>query len=410
MRIAHLISEYLPGLGGAEVHVHNITLGLIKKKDHVVVITTTKGNSSRNYGYPVIRIAEWYKRSLFRFAIIGKYLLWYKLSRLQEKFRFDIWQVTVGYPLGVYAVAFLKSRNIPCVLRCCGDDIQTNEEISYGCRRSSFVDKLVRENYPKYDGLVALTESIRGEYLKLEIPNEKIHIIPNGVNLERFKGKGERNIIRNKHSLKNKVVLLTVGRNHPKKGHHLIPSILQQIYKSRNDVVWIVIGRECSKIPCHNLSRELRKNLILLDEIDNKQYDSFQEFPPSELIDYYKGADLFVFLSYMESFGMVLVEANAAGLPVVASNSPGCRDVVKNGINGLLVETGNSRVFAEKILDLLSNKNLYNQICKKILKDVKEYDWDVIVGKYRKLYKSVIQRKIEEGNGKSRTVSISVRE
>lgn len=392
MKVAHLISHYLPGLGGAQICVHNVAIRHLKKDDHVVVITPTSDKDSKDYGYPIVRISNWYIKFL-RVPLIGKYLLWHKLNGLQKIYRFDIWQVTIGYPLGAFAVSFFNKENIPCILRCCGEDIQVDKRLSYGYRLSPSVDRIVRDAYPKYDALVALTESVVDEYCKLKIPDEKIYVIPNGVNLQRFERRESKEEIKRKLGFENKIVLLTVGRNHLKKGYNLIPTILEKVYRKRNDLVWVVIGKGCNHSLYSDLPEELRKRLILLDGLNSEPDEALKELPPSRLIDYYHGADLFVFPSYIETFGMVLIEANAAGLPVVTSNAPGCRDVIKDGYNGLLAEPGNCEMFAEKILTLIENKALYQRISDNLSDYVKEFDWKVVARRYRNLYKEVLDMK-----------------
>lgn len=391
MKIAHLISQYLPSIGGAQVCVHNVAIELIKKNDCVVVLTTSKDDTSKRYGYPVVRISHWYLRIL-RVPIIGKYFFWYKLSKLQKRYSFDIWQVTIGYPLGVYSVGFFRKNKIPCVLRCCGEDVQVNRMLSYGYRLSPHIDNLVKNTYRQFDRVVGMVEGIREEYHGLGIPDEKIRIIPNGVNLERFKEIGNKEAKKDKLGLKNKSVLLTVGRNHPKKGYNLIPNILERIYKKRQDVVWIVIGNGSKNILSSEAAGSVKKNLILIDEINGGTDKMLKELPSLDLIQYYQSADLFVLPSYMEIFSIVLIEANAAGLPVVTSNAPGCRDVIKDGYNGLLAEPGDYEMFAEKIVDLLDNKELYNLIRFNIAKDIKRYDWSAIADQYRELYEDVIRK------------------
>ncbi len=389
MKIACLISEYLPSIGGAQVCIHNIAVELKKKNDHMVVITTTPEYIAQNYGYEVVRISKWFLKFL-KVPLLGKVLLWNCIGKLQRKYRFDIWHVTVGYPLGAYAVPFFKRKKIPCVLRCTGEDIQIHKGLSYGYRLAPAVDRIVRKTYPLYDRLVALTESVKTEYKELGIPDDRICIIPNGVSLRLFSRKENRDEIKKRLGLYGKTVLLTVGRNHPKKGYDLIPDILSKISDDDNDILWIVIGKGCSGINTSGLSEEMGKKLILIEEIEAGAESTYAEIPSHKLIEYYLAADLFVFPSYIETFGMVLVEANAAGLPVVTSDAPGCRDVIKDGYNGLLAEIGNNKIFAEKISHILTDKELYQQLCLNIADNVKQYDWELISESYRKLYEDTV--------------------
>lgn len=391
MKIAHLISDYLPSIGGAQICVHNVAQELSKQNDDVVVITTTPDNIPRGYGYKIVRISLWYLRFL-RFRVIGKYLLWYKLRQLQKEYSFDVWQVTMGYPFGVFSVGFFKKNKIPCILRCCGEDVQIDRTISYGYRLSPEVDQLVRATYHKFDKVVGMVDGVKEDYRELGIHDNDIRIIPNGVHLQRFINKKSKEKLKETFGFKGQIVLVTVGRNHPKKGYNLIPTIFQKILQKRRNVVWMVIGDGTKKIDKSVLDDDSKKRLILVDEIKSTANESVEEVPSLDLINYYNSADLFVFPSYIEIFSIALIEANAAGLPVVTSDATGCRDVIKDGYNGLLAEPGNCEMFAEKVLMLLENKELYNQICKNILKDINNYDWSVIANQYKALYEEVIQK------------------
>lgn len=390
MRIAHLISQYLPNIGGAQICIHNVTGELIKKGDDVVVITTTQDQYGEDYGYPIIRISNWYLKAL-RFPIPGKYLFWFRLWLLQAQHKFDLWLVTVGYPIGVHAVSFFEIKKIPCLLRCCGEDIQVDKEISYGYRLSPQVDRLVRECYPKFNGFIALTESVRKEYEKLNIPERKIRIIPNGANLTRFNMPESRESIRERLGLNSKKVLLTVGRNHPKKGYDLIPRILKIVFKVYDDIVWIVIGKGCNWSFFAD-EKECSKDLmILIDELPRLKDESALDMPSKNLIEYYNSADIFVFPSYIETFGMVLIEANAAGVPVVTTDAPGCRDVIIDGYNGLLSRPGDVEMFAEKIIELFKNKDLYSKIRENMSQNIKDYNWSDIASAYRNYYADILE-------------------
>ena len=210
------------------------------------------------------------------------------------------------------------------------------------------------------------------------------------MNLKRFFRKKNKDDIKRKLGFYGKKVLLTVGRNHSKKGYDLIPQILNIICQKRTDVVWVIIGDGCDQNTFPNLRYNLRKNLVLISGIKGRPDATVDELPSEELIEYYHGADIFVFPSYIETFGMVLIEANAASLPVITSDVPGCRDVIKNGFNGLLSEAGNMEEFAENILCILNNKSLNDQICKNLPNHVLKFDWGVIASQYKEMYSKII--------------------
>ena len=392
LKVAHLISRYLPSLGGAQVCIHNIVTQLKKKGIESVVITTTRDPFDTVYDYPVIRISGLFFFLLIRYPRLGSLLLSWKLSSLQNTFNFDIWQVTVGYPIGIHTVKFFQRKNLPCVLRCTGEDIQVDKDIRYGYRLNPEIDRAIRETYPEFDGLVALTDSVREEYLKINILREKIRIIPNGVSLERFSSTTSPPSLLKHYHLEKKKILLTVGRNHPKKGYYLIPSILEHLLVTQKDVVWIIIGKGC-KGSITRFNNGIEKHIILIDQIDGRSTSDALNLPTDELLSYFKFADIFVLPTFIETFGMVLIEANAAGLPVVTSDVLGCRDVIEHNFNGLLSTPGDVKAYAQNILSLLQDAKLYNTIHKNALLASKKYDWHLVAEQYLKFYEDVIEHK-----------------
>ena len=156
------------------------------------------------------------------------------------------------------------------------------------------------------------------------------------------------------------------------------------------DFSWTIIGKNIKNINFLN-DTALSKYLILIDElapsVDNKDL----LFPSKELIEQYEKADVFVMTSYLETFGMVLIEAMASGLYIVSSNSEGCRDVIKNYKNGILYEKGDTSQLVFKINELLEKEDLQLKIHENMIKDIENYKEEVVFQAYLNLYKDVIK-------------------
>jgi len=91
----------------------------------------------------------------------------------------------------------------------------------------------------------------------------------------------------------------------------------------------------------------------------------------------------------MESFGIVILEAMAAGLPIIVTDIAGSRDIVKNGVNGLIIPPSNPEVLAEKIIELLENDKLRDSISQNAKIESQKYEWEVIARKYVNVYQNV---------------------
>lgn len=98
------------------------------------------------------------------------------------------------------------------------------------------------------------------------------------------------------------------------------------------------------------------------------------------------GMDVLVLPSEAEGFGLVLIEAMAAGVPVVGTNVPGIRDVIVDGENGLLVAVREPKALADVVRRVFDDRALRDRIVAGGLKSVKErYDWAAIYPLYREL-------------------------
>ena len=117
------------------------------------------------------------------------------------------------------------------------------------------------------------------------------------------------------------------------------------------------------------------------------------EFPSSQIINYLLISDFFIFPSVLESFGVVIIEAMAAGLPIIANDVPGSKDLIINKKTGFLSKKINDTdSFLRQIEILLSNKKLASKMRFNCIKESRKYDWEKICLIYLNLYKTIIQR------------------
>lgn len=380
MKIAHLIQQLFTDIGGLQVCLHNICQRHAQAGIDVHVFSCDSKAKSISTDYKVHNFFNF--RAITQLYPITKIMIAAYVSRLQKKYKFDLWQIYGGYPYGAFLADFFQKSKIPCVLRCSGDDIQINVELGYGVRRNPKVNRIINQNYKKYSAAIAITETVRQEYLKLKVPSERIKMIPNGVDVDRLEGNFKQDI-RKKHGIpSDSTLILSVGRNHPKKGYVLIPDILNRVLNRGIDAYWIIIGRRSSELQGEIKSRSLRDRIILIEEI--KSADSDYDLPPSELVDYYHGADMFAMTSLLETFGIVLIEAIAAGLPVVCFNAPGIKDVMRSDC-GSICPLNDNDSFADAIYKYAKPGK-----CKDLTASLQNYaqhfSWNPIAEKYLELY------------------------
>jgi phosphatidylinositol alpha-mannosyltransferase len=115
-----------------------------------------------------------------------------------------------------------------------------------------------------------------------------------------------------------------------------------------------------------------------------------------ELPRYYKTCDVFCAPSTgFESFGIVLLEAMAAGKPIVASNIRGYRSVMEDGQEGLLVEPENEHAIADAIIRLLQNPTLCQEMGQRGQRKAMRYDWPLVARQVLDVYEELIKLKAE---------------
>lgn len=208
----------------------------------------------------------------------------------------------------------------------------------------------------KIHGKIAVSVTARDSICKY-FPDD-YRIIPNGVDPDRFKNTGEE---------RNPFKILFVGRIEPRKGLQFLVDALSDIKKKFPKVKLTVAGGGYKEMKL-NIPEEVRGSIEFLGFV-----------PPSDLPRIFSKASVFVSPAVAgESFGIVLLESMATGTPVIASDIPGYRCVIEDRDNGILVNPGDSKDIAEKIIRLFEDKNLCKILVKGGQKTVKKYVWSKV--------------------------------
>ncbi|RKX91163.1 MAG: hypothetical protein DRP84_12035 [Spirochaetes bacterium] len=402
MKIAHIIPGFIPEqVGGAEVSVHNLATTQVNLGHDVYVLTYFKDKKSysevyRKVNYKLLRLKRF--PQYYRIYAIHKFYDIYQFFRYIRKYHFDVCHFTMGFPYALHLVDVSRRMKIPSILRCVGEDIQINKDVNYGYRQNEKINRAVLRKYKMFDALIAASASVKNEYLKIGIPEQKIFSIPNGVYTNRFREKDKypKSAIMQYFNLSYDTrIILTVGRNHPKKGLTLIPKVIEYLSQITRNFVWIIIGKRVKELekvyPTH-----IKKYVLFLDETPEIFLAKTELcFPDNNLIGFYINADIFVLPSIVESFGIVLIEAMSAGKPVVVWDVDGCKDLIQDGINGFKISLYKYREMAEKIALLLKDKYLYSTISCNALKWVEQngVDWGIIAERYVNLYNALLHQK-----------------
>ncbi|MBD0387782.1 MAG: glycosyltransferase family 4 protein [Nostoc sp. C3-bin3] len=202
------------------------------------------------------------------------------------------------------------------------------------------------------DGYIVPGQAQKNYLLKFKANSEKIYMAPNAVDSIFFTSQSQiyrqnKAFYQQKSGLKG-CVILYVGRLIDEKG---IPELLQAFAKlsTYKQVTLVIVGDGFQATEYHSYCQH--------NQIDCVVFAGFQ--PQSALPQYYGIADIFVFPTKTDPWGLVLNEAMAAGLPIICSDAAGAADdLVMNGKNGYLVTVGDANKLSEALQILVEDENL----------------------------------------------------
>lgn len=289
-----------------------------------------------------------------------------------------------------YALAHITHTLRARFIYTCHNGLWPEESVHFG-------EKVVRltEGFTmrKADAVIALNETMKRALIeKAGVDQDKIFIVPNGVDTEFFKPGLRCDEVNTKYVLEGKSVVLFVGRvTHGKGVHTLLEAIriLRDKYGLK-DVKTLIVGPLSGSYGDDRPSDYVRR--LLEYAIKANIEVVFTGYLDKEELRYlYSCSHVLVLPSYFEAFPMVLIEAMASGLPVIGSKAGGIVDVVEDGVNGFLFEKGSAVDLAEKLYLLLSDEGLRKKfsINARFAAETK-YSWDKVALEMIKVYKAVI--------------------
>ena len=240
-----------------------------------------------------------------------------------------------------------------------------------------FTDMLFTQSYE--DKITAINEKI--------ISKDKVVWISNGVNIEKFNIPPDKNL---KYSLgfkdTDKIIGFT-GRLTKEKGIEELIIAIKKVIKTIPQAKLLVIGDTLTSD-----KEGFNKNLIQENNLENKIFfTGFYE----DVFRLLSIINIFVLPSYREGMPKSILEAMAAGKPVIATNIRGCREEVVDGVTGLLVPVKNPEALAQAIIKILSNPEMAKKMGEAGKKRAREkFDEKMVLEKELKIYQKLIEEKL----------------
>ena len=378
MKIAVVPSTFLPWVGGAEIQTHNTANKLAELGNEVDIFLLEKTKID-NKKYNTIKLNKLLINIIFILNYYFKLNIIFLLENYFNKIcvnkSYDVWHFqSVNYKTLLY-VKVLKKLKQKVVVTFHGADIQKDEDILYGYRFDKKYEKLLSKTIHLFDQIFAISDDIIKELSFFNFPKEKIIKIPNSIEIKKIKVTGNNQIV------SNKLKIITVARFYEKKkGLDLIEKISKILIKNNINFSWTLVGRNSNLLFNKKFINDNKEYFNVKEEIKNTD-EIF--FPHSDLIKIYKDNNVYVNLARIESFGVTLIEALAAGLHVVSFNTKGANEILTNNQNGYIVNEYSYEKMAKTLIDKFNDK-LFNKInvCKKIMKYELETNTKLILKNY----------------------------
>ena len=393
MKILMLTWEYPPRIvGGIARVVHDLSKRMINDGHEVTVVTYRDGNTpyyENDNGVNVYRVDNYiiHPNNFIDWVMQLNFNMVAKATEIMNKEgSFDV--IHAHDWLVAYAAKSLKnSFNVPLVSTIHATENGRNSGIHDETQR--YINDT--EWLLTYEATEVIVNSnfMKGHIQGLfGLPFDKINVIPNGINLTNFNGIDRDYDFRRQYAADNEKIILYMGRLVYEKGVQHLISAMPKILNGYNDAKLIIAGKGgmIDELKAEAEALGLGNKVYFTGYLDSKQVQKM-----------YKCADVAVFPSTYEPFGIVALEAMLAGVPTVVSDVGGLNEIVEHGVTGMKSYAGNANSIADSILNILYDHQLAANVSKNAKAKVKElYNWNKIAQDSHFVYQKAICQTMAE--------------
>lgn len=336
---------------------------LSKEYDEYHILARATDNKSHEYteGKIHMHLVPGFKRprSFFVTSYFG-------LKKMLKKYDYDILICQCGIFGGFWAVR--NSMNIPVLMEI--HEIFYFNYLENNDLLSSMLKPIIRYSYNNATILRSLNEEMTARLKKDGIINKHIMEVYNRVDTTLFRSE------RIGYELHSPIKLISIGNFVDSKDHlNLLKAVA--LLKDDYDIQVTIIGGGPLRESYETFIHENKLNVELIDRC-----------PQSELVQKLEVSDLYVHSSWREGMPRTILEAMAMRLPVIATAAGFTGGTIQDRVNGMLVETRNSRALSEAIKEVIDDINLREYIARKGYEDVIEkYEWNMCFNRYREILK-----------------------
>ena len=389
MRIGIFTDTYPPFINGVSTSIVMLKKAL-EKQGHTVYIVTVN-NENMKYKYEedekVIRIPG-IPVGIYDYRLTGIYPV--KIVKKIRKWHLDVIHSQTEFGVGTFARIIAKQFHIPLVhtYHTMYEDYVHYITKGYFVGTSKkiveyltlfYCDKTISE-------LIVPTEKTKELFKEKYKVNRNVYVIPTGIEIEKFYLENNKNlnILEKRNSLgiaKDDFVILFVGRIGTEKNIDLLLNGMDKLIKLSKKIKLLIIGDgpDMGYYKEYVYKRKLGKNVIFTGKVP---WDSISE--------YYLIADIFATASVTETQGLTVIEAMAAGLPVVCINDESFTGTIMNNVDGIIFN--NLEEYIEAITKLYQDRELLKNLGKKARIDAEKYSSEKFATSVLEVYRTAIKK------------------
>jgi len=388
LRVAMFTNNYLPFIGGVPISIGRLHDGLRRLGDAVMVIAPRYRDQSEKEEdiFRVPSLLSMGKKREFRITNI----FLPRILRRTKAFNPDIIHLHHPFWLGSLGLFIARRLKVPAVYT-----YHTRlEEYAHFVPlpgmlfRNLISHALVKRFANKCDGIIVPTHSTE-EYLRMIGVKRPIFVQPTGIEYQRLQQVSEPEVreLRESLGIGDERIFISVSRLSNEKN---IDFMIDAIHKLQNRtdqkfcLLMIGEGHQRERLQKRIEQMGLEKTFILVGSV-----------APEDMAAWYHLGDAFLFASKSETQGMVILEAMAAGLPVVAVRSSGIDDVVRDGFNGFKTPEKQEQ-WCQRIQQLLENEGLRKELAGHALQFARDYSVEKFTQNVREIYATTLARVSEE--------------
>ena len=406
MKIAIATPVYYPMINGVAMFSYNLAKGLAARGNEVIVITpshTCKKHTELEEGVKVQYLKSFdvkvypdqihdvpKKKLIYKHGLKATAFPNRQIKKILDDFKPDVIHVQGSDPVGIAIVKYAKKHQIPVVATEHNQPEVLTESLHMpGVMRkpvNNMLSSYFRKRQLKSDYATMPTQLAIDKLTKGKDVGVPIEAVSNGVDLSSFKPGKAPDAIYNKYNIPKDVpTILYIGRVDPEKQ---VDVVLRSFAKFLDEHKLDKLSKTLFLVTGDGVALSgLKNDAKRLGIADSVKFLGRVTAP--DLYEIYKIGDVFVTASQIETQGIVLIEAAATGLPLIAVNGGAVAEVCQNDVNGILLNPDDEKGMTDAISKVLSDDKLRQKMSEASLKIATEHSLERTIDKFIEIYNKV---------------------